>query len=74
MNADEKIDLAAALAAYTSNAAWLMGRDADQGTIEAGKLADFVILDTDPFSVTPDKLSDIKVVSTTVGGKQVWPR
>ena len=74
LNADEKIDLATALAAYTSNAAWLTGRDADLGTIEAGKLADFVILDTDPFAVTPDKLSDIKVVSTTVGGKQVWPR
>ena len=41
---------AEALRAATINAAKFLGREKEQGTVEAGKLADLVILDTDPLA------------------------
>jgi predicted amidohydrolase YtcJ len=51
-------------------AAYLLRQDDKKGSIEAGKLADFTILDRDPLEVTsPDDLRDIKVLGTVMGGK-----
>ena len=40
-----------------------------KGTITAGKLADFVVLEKDPHDVPPDTIKDIKVVRTVAGGR-----
>ena len=37
-----------------------------------GKLADFVILDRDLFSIPPEEIKDVKVLSTYVGGERVF--
>ena len=47
-------------------------RDATLGTIAPGKLADLVILKDDPFTVSPDKLSRVRVALTIAGGKTVY--
>ena len=61
------------LHAVTLGAAYLLGQDDKKGSIEAGKLADFTILDRNPLEVTspdsPDELKDIKVLGTVMGGK-----
>ncbi|MEM4795657.1 MAG: amidohydrolase family protein, partial [Ignisphaera sp.] len=42
------------------------------GTLDVGKLADFVVVDRDPLSVDEKELKDIKVLETYIGGKCVW--
>jgi predicted amidohydrolase YtcJ len=42
------------------------------GSLEVGKLADFVVVERDPFAVDERDLRGIKVLETFVGGKSVW--
>jgi predicted amidohydrolase YtcJ len=62
-----------ALKAYTFGAAYACGREDRLGRITPGYLADFVILDRDPFAVAQDELVNIKPVTTFVAGHHVWP-
>jgi len=67
---DERISVAQALHAVTLGAAYLLGQDDRKGSIEAGKLADFTVLDRNPLDVSsPDELKAIKVLGTVMGGK-----
>jgi predicted amidohydrolase YtcJ len=67
---DERISVPQALHAVTLGAAYLLGQDDKKGSIKAGKLADFTILDRNPLEVaSPDELKDIKVLGTVMGGK-----
>ncbi|KAI9034485.1 amidohydrolase 3 [Hyaloraphidium curvatum] len=59
-----------ALRAHTVNAAFQIGRD-DLGSIEKGKVADFVVLAEDPYAVDPDRIASIKVEATYLGGRKV---
>ena len=49
------------------------GEEATKGTLEAGKLADLVILDKDPLKVDPKAIRDIKVVETIKEGVTIYP-
>jgi predicted amidohydrolase YtcJ len=68
---DQRVSMADALKALTAHAAWQHGEEASKGTIEVGKLADFVILSANPLTVDPDKIMDLKVVETIKEGKSV---
>jgi len=57
---------------YTLDAAFAQFEDDIKGSITPGKRADLVVLSDDPFKVKPDKLKDIKVNRTVVGGKTVY--
>jgi predicted amidohydrolase YtcJ len=69
---EQKITVERALKAYTSGGAYAAFEENIKGTLEAGKLGDFVILDQDLFKVAPEKISEVKVVATYVGGKKVF--
>ena len=72
LNAGERVDLDTMLAAYTINAAWLMHQEQDDGSIEVGKYADLAVLDKDLFSVPPEEINRVKVVTTIFNGRIVY--
>jgi predicted amidohydrolase YtcJ len=69
---DERISVESAIRALTSEAAWQLYSEHEIGSLEVGKLADFVILDNDPRNVEPDKIQNIKVLETWMDGNQVY--
>ncbi|HMP99019.1 MAG TPA: amidohydrolase, partial [Cyclobacteriaceae bacterium] len=69
---EQRLDLETSLKAYTWGSAYGAFEDNIKGTIEAGKLADLVILDTDLFSTSPEAWLNTKVNYTIVGGKLVY--
>ena len=73
-NPAERIDVQEALALYTINAARIGFTESDRGSLEAGKLGDFVVLAEDPFQVEPDRIKDIPVEMTVLGGEVVYRR
>jgi predicted amidohydrolase YtcJ len=58
-----------ALRAVTIDAAYLIGMENELGSVEAGKLADFAVLDKDPYEVGVKGLRAIKVWGTVFEGK-----
>ena len=68
----ERISPMAALKAYTTHAAFCSFEEDIKGSIEPGKLADFVVLSDDPLTVEPEALKDIQVLATAVGGLMVF--
>ena len=61
-----------AIRAMTSTAAWQIGSEHEIGSLEAGKFADFVILDRDPSTVPASEIKAIKVLETWMGGEQTY--
>jgi len=68
----QKLNLKEAISAYTLGSAYAEFREKDKGSIMPGKLADMVILDTDLFSIAPEKIKDATVRYTIVNGKVVY--
>jgi predicted amidohydrolase YtcJ len=68
------ITLDQALQVATVNAAYAAFEENVKGSIEAGKLTDFVILGQDPHDADPDHIKEIPVVRTVVGGKTMFLR
>lgn len=69
---DQAISRIEALRAYTVGGTWLTREEKVKGTIEAGKVADLVVIDQDYFTVDEELIKEINVLSTMVGGRQVW--
>jgi predicted amidohydrolase YtcJ len=66
--ANQRISVSEAIAVNTYNGAWASGEEAIKGSITAGKLADYVVLAYDPHTVDVEKIKDIQIVRTVVGG------
>ena len=66
-----KVSLADAVYAYTMGGAYAMHREKDEGSIEAGKLADLILVSQDIFAIDPHKIAETKVLLTMVGGRIV---
>jgi predicted amidohydrolase YtcJ len=69
---DQRVTAYTGLRAITSWAAWQYGEDRSKGTLTAGKLADLVILDTNPLKIDPALIRNIKVMETIKEGKTVY--
>ncbi|PIK60753.1 hypothetical protein BSL78_02317 [Apostichopus japonicus] len=63
-----RVSVHEALKAYTVNAAFMLHREKDLGTITPGKKADLVVLSKNPYNVDPFKLEDIRVIDTYLDG------
>jgi predicted amidohydrolase YtcJ len=66
--ANQKVSVSEAIAINSYNGAWASMEEAIKGSITAGKLADYVVLAEDPHTVDPEKIRDIKIARTVVGG------
>jgi len=66
---DQAISLDDAIRAVTIDAARQIGQGDRLGSLEQGKEADFTILESDPYKVSPDAIADIKVSETWVAGE-----
>jgi predicted amidohydrolase YtcJ len=71
---EQKISIQDAIAAYTMGSAYAEFQERDKGSIETGKLADMVLLDRDVLSIPPASIRDAKVVTTWLGGKEIFNR
>lgn len=71
---NQRVSVDEALKIATLHGAYASFEEAQKGSITPGKLADFVILEKDPHDVEPDRIKDIKVVRTVVGGRTVHPK
>ncbi|HTT90358.1 MAG TPA: amidohydrolase [Acidimicrobiales bacterium] len=69
VGAGEALSVAESLFAHTVAAAYACRAEGDVGSLSAGKQADLVVLDADPFEVAPDDIADIPVAATMVAGQ-----
>jgi predicted amidohydrolase YtcJ len=69
--ANQRISVDEAIKVNTINGAYASHEETLKGSITAGKLADFVVLADDPHTVNKEKIKDIQIVRTVVGGTTV---
>jgi predicted amidohydrolase YtcJ len=65
----ERVSVDQALKMITINAAYTLGVERLAGSLQAGKFADFTVLEQDPYAVDPKRIKDIPVWGTVVGGR-----
>jgi hypothetical protein len=70
----QRITPAQALALYTTGSAYASAEENIKGRLAPGYLADFAVLGDDPLTVPPDRLAEIPVLQTWIGGHPVWSR
>jgi predicted amidohydrolase YtcJ len=70
--ANQRITVDDAIRVNTINGAYASYEETLKGSIAEGKLADFVVLADDPHTVHPDRIKDIAVVRTVVGGRTAY--
>lgn len=66
---NESISIQEALYAYTMGSAYVEGKENTKGSLEVGKLADFIIVDKNPMNVSINEIDLIQVEATYIGGK-----
>jgi len=69
---EQKLSAAEAITAYTMGSAYAEFQEHDKGSIEPGKLADFVLLNGDVLRIAPEKIRDVRVQKTWVGGVEIY--
>jgi predicted amidohydrolase YtcJ len=69
---EERIPVLEAFRAYTTQAAVCSFEENLKGSIVDGRLADFTMLSDNPLSILPEKIKDLEILGTFVGGKKVY--
>ena len=67
----ESLSVYEAFRAYTYNGAYATFEEDIRGTLRAGKWADFIVLDRDPFKIPRDEIKDLKVLETYIDGQNM---
>jgi predicted amidohydrolase YtcJ len=60
-----------AMKMVTIDAAYALGLESKVGSIEPGKFADFTVLAADPVTVPKEKIKDVPVIGTVLGGRYI---
>ena len=71
---EERLTIREALTLYTRNGAYTGFEEKSKGSLEPGKLADFIVIDRDVLTVPSDELKDVQVLMTFVGGEIVFKK
>lgn len=71
LSTDPGLTLPAVLHAITAGSAYELHAEREVGSLEVGKLADFIVLDRNVFKIPPREVADVQVLLTVVGGKAV---
>ncbi|TFG20460.1 MAG: amidohydrolase [Promethearchaeota archaeon] len=71
---EQKLTVWDALRLYTYGGAYAEYQEHQKGLLKPGYLADFIVLDKDPFDIPTHELKDIQVKNTFLGGKEVFSR
>lgn len=74
LHPEEALTREQAIRFYTINNARLLACEERLGSLETGKLADFIVLDTDLLTCADDAIAKTQVVQTYVGGKRIYDR
>ena len=69
---DQRISVSEAMRICTMHGAYASFEENSKGSLVAGKLADFVILEKDPHEVNPDEIIDINILRTVLGGRTTF--
>ena len=70
----EKVGVREAVRLYTQAPAWLTYDEKKRGTLEVGKVGDIVVLGQDILAIDPERIKDIPIEMTVVGGKTLYVR
>ncbi|MBI4445316.1 MAG: amidohydrolase [Acidobacteria bacterium] len=74
LGADEKISRQQAIRLHTVAPAYLTFEENLKGSIETGKLADFIIISDDIVNIPEDEIKSLEVLATVVGGRKVYEK
>jgi predicted amidohydrolase YtcJ len=74
LSPEERLSVLQALELFTRNPAHIGFEENKKGSLEVGKLADFIVIDRDVLAVPPEQLKDIQVLQTWVGGELVYEK
>jgi len=69
---EQKLTVAEAVEAYTMGSAYAEFQEKEKGSVTPGKLADLVLLSDDIFTIAPEKIRDVHVIKTILGGKIIF--
>jgi hypothetical protein len=71
---EERLTIREALTLYTRNGAYAGFEEKSKGSLEPGKLADFIVIDRDVLTVPSEELKNVQVLMTFVGGEIVYKK
>ena len=70
----QRLSLVQAFAAYTTGAAYAGFAEDRIGSLQPGRMADFILVDRDIFTATPPDIRHTQVLETWIGGRRAWIR
>ena len=71
---EERLTIEEAIIGYTHNGAYITFEEGVKGTLEPGKLADMIVLSNDLLTIDAERILDVEVETTIVGGRVVFER
>ena len=71
---DQRLSLDEALARFTVGPAYAACQERTLGRLAPGHFADLIVLDQDPFHLSPNEILNVRPIASMIGGEWVWER